>query len=100
MQLGRETAYAARIDAQYLGDLYRTSPLHDIGKVAVSDTILLKSGRLTPHEFAVMKTHTVLGAKTLEHVVSTSQCGGFLAMAVAVAKSHHERFDGTGIPTG
>ncbi len=99
-QLRRGSLYAPQITAQFLNDLYRTSPLHDIGKVAISDTILLKAGRLTPHEFEIMKTHTVLGARTLEQVVSNSECGGFLAMAVAVAKSHHERFDGTGYPEG
>jgi response regulator RpfG family c-di-GMP phosphodiesterase len=99
-QLGRDSEYASQITAQFLNDLYRTSPLHDIGKVAISDAILLKAGRLTPQEFEIMKTHTVLGAKSLEQVVSSSECGGFLAMAVAVAKSHHERFDGTGYPEG
>ena len=99
-QLRRDSAYASQISAQFLDDLHRTSPLHDIGKVAVSDTILLKPGRLTPQELGIMKTHTVLGAKTLEQVVSNSEYGGFLAMAVAVAKSHHERFDGTGYPEG
>jgi putative two-component system response regulator len=99
-QLRRDSPYASQISAQFLDDLHRTSPLHDIGKVAVSDTILLKPGRLTPQELGIMKTHTVLGAKTLEQVVSTSECGGFLAQAIAVAKSHHERFDGTGYPEG
>jgi putative two-component system response regulator len=99
-QLRRDSVYAPQITAQFLDDLYRSSPLHDIGKVAISDTILLKPGRLTPHEFGIMKTHTILGARTLEQVVSTSKCGSFLAMAVAVARSHHERFDGTGYPEG
>ena len=99
-QLRRGSPYAPQITAQFLDDLYRTSPLHDIGKVGISDTILLKAGRLTPQEFEIMKTHTVLGAKTLEQVVSNSECGEFLAMAVAVAKSHHERFDGRGYPEG
>ena len=57
-QLGRGSVYASRITAQFLDDLYRTSPLHDIGKVAISDTILLKPSRLTPEEFEIMKTHT------------------------------------------
>jgi putative two-component system response regulator len=99
-QLQRRSVYAAQITTQFLDGLYRTSPLHDIGKVAISDTILLKPGKLSRQEFEIMKTHTVLGAKTLEQVVSISECGGFLAMAIAVAKSHHERFDGTGYPEG
>ena len=99
-QLRRDSVYAPQIAAQFLDDLHRTSPLHDIGKVSISDTILLKSGRLTPQEFDIIKTHTILGARTLEQVVSNSEYGGFLAMAVAVAMSHHERFDGTGYPEG
>jgi putative two-component system response regulator len=99
-QLRRDSPYSPQITAQFLDDLYRTSPLHDIGKVAISDAILLKSGRLTAQEFGIMKTHAILGARTLEQVVSTSACGSFLAMAVAVARSHHERFDGTGYPEG
>ena len=99
-QLRHDSAYAPQITTQFLDALYRSSPLHDIGKVGISDTILLKAGKLTPQEFEIVKTHTVLGAKTLEQVVSNSKCGGFLAMAIAVAMSHHERFDGTGYPEG
>jgi len=98
--LARDSVYAAEITTQFLDDLQRASPLHDIGKVAVRDAILLKPGRLTPEEFELMKMHTVLGANTLEEVVWFSQCGSFLATAVAIARFHHERFNGTGYPQG
>ena len=69
----------------------RASPLHDVGKIAIPDSILLKPGRLTPEEFELMKTHTTLGAKMLS--------GGrfpLLQRAEEIALTHHERWDGTG----
>jgi len=73
----------------------RAAPLHDVGKIGVSDTILLKPGLLTPDEFALMKTHTIVGA----HLLSSGQ-SEFVRAAEAIALSHHERFDGTGYPHG
>ena len=60
--------YPDQIDEQFLEDLYRASPLHDIGKVGISDAILLKPARLTPEEFETMKQHTTIGANILDHV--------------------------------
>lgn len=88
------------IDGEYIRLLYLTSPLHDIGKVAIPDTVLLKPGRLTAEEFEVMKTHTLLGAKTLEDVAASYPGGGFLKMARDIALTHHERYDGKGYPHG
>ena len=73
----------------------RAAPLHDIGKIAISDAILLKPARLTPDEFATMKTHASLGAALLAHSRSPlMQC------AEIIARTHHERFDGQGYPVG
>jgi len=75
--------------------ILNASPLHDIGKVAVPDAILLKPGKLTAQEFEIIKNHTVLGAQML--------AGGdslFLKMAQVIALSHHEKFDGSGYPYG
>jgi putative two-component system response regulator len=69
----------------------RAAPLHDIGKIGIPDSILLKPGKLTPEEFEIMKTHTALGAKILS--------GGqfpLLQRAEEIALTHHERWDGTG----
>jgi putative two-component system response regulator len=69
----------------------RASPLHDVGKIAIPDSILLKPGKLTPEEFERMKTHTSLGAQMLS--------GGkfpLLQLAEQIALTHHERWDGTG----
>jgi putative two-component system response regulator len=99
-ELARSGPYADEIDQQFLDDLYRASPLHDIGKVGVSDAILLKPGPLTPDEFESMKQHTTIGANILDHVAFGAPGVSFLRMAAAVARFHHERFDGTGYPVG
>jgi putative two-component system response regulator len=97
--LAADSPYAKQIDRRFLDDLYRASPLHDIGKVGIPDDILLKPGRLTREEFAIMQRHTVIGADILDQAVAQTNGGGFLAMAAMVARFHHERYDGTGYPT-
>jgi putative two-component system response regulator len=99
-QLRRTSPYAERIDEQFPQDLFRSSPLHDIGKVGIPDAILLKPTKLTWEEFEVMKTHTTIGANALREAARHGQCGSFLEMAIDVARHHHERFDGMGYPDG
>ena len=81
--------------------LYKTAPLHDVGKVAIPDAILLKPGKLTPEEWEVMKRHTLYGR---DAIVSTErelgETGRFLRYAREIAYSHHERWDGSGYPEG
>jgi putative two-component system response regulator len=80
--------------------LYRSMPLHDIGKVGIPDSILLKPGALSKEEFDVMKTHTQIGGDTLR--AADSEAGGdlFLAMGRDIAYHHHEKWDGGGYPFG
>ncbi len=99
-QLARTGPFRDQIGHQFLDDLYRSSPLHDIGKVGIPDSVLLKPGRLTPDEFEVMKTHTTLGAETLADAASQTSAGSFLEMAIDIARFHHERYDGAGYPQG
>jgi len=99
-QMSREGAYRDEINGQFIEDIYRSSPLHDIGKVGIPDAILLKPGRLTPEEFNVMKTHTIVGAKALRQAAAQSSYGGFLKMAEQIARYHHERYNGRGYPEG
>lgn len=99
-QLAAEGPYTDQIDERYLEDLYRSSPLHDIGKVGIPDAILLKPGRLSAAEFDIMKAHALIGSEALETVTKHGKSAGFLAMAVDITKRHHERFDGTGYPDG
>jgi len=98
--LSRQDKYRNQLDGEYVQLIYMTSPLHDIGKVGIPDRILLKPGPLTPEEFEIMKQHTVIGSKTLEAAVDVHPEAKFLCMARDIARSHHERFDGTGYPDG
>ncbi len=76
------------------------APLHDIGKVAIPDSILLKPGKLTAEEFEVMKLHTVYGREAMEKGHVEIEDRQFMATALAIVTSHHERWDGKGYPTG
>jgi putative two-component system response regulator len=81
--------------------LFKSAPLHDIGKVGIPDRILLKPGRLTPEEFEIMKTHTTLGRDAIEH--AEQQLGisvDFLYLAKEIAYGHQEKWDGSGYPEG
>ncbi len=89
-----------QIDGDFVRAIYATSPLHDIGKVGIPDCVLLKPGRLSDREFEIMKTHTTIGAKTLDAAVQRFPGTRFLEMARNIAASHHEHWDGTGYPTG
>jgi putative two-component system response regulator len=88
------------VDGAYARLIYLTSPLHDIGKVAIPDCVLLKPGRLSDREFEIMKEHTTLGARTLEAALREHPEARFLRMARDIAATHHERWDGTGYPLG
>jgi putative two-component system response regulator len=83
-----------------LSNLIHSSQLHDIGKISVSDAILLKPGPLTPEEFEIMKTHTTSGARIIDNMQHRVTNSEFLEHAKVLAVSHHERWDGTGYPHG
>ncbi|MBI5365246.1 MAG: HD domain-containing protein [Planctomycetes bacterium] len=84
----------------WIADLVRASALHDIGKVGVPDSILLKPGRLSMEEWFVMKRHAELGARTLERVMVEAGPHGLLVLGRDIAWCHHERWDGSGYPRG
>ena len=92
--------YRGVINTEYLRLLYLTTPLHDIGKVAIKDSVLLKPGKLTADEYELMKTHTLKGAYTLQTAIEQHPKATFLQMARDIALTHHERYDGTGYPAG
>jgi putative two-component system response regulator len=99
-QLGRDSIYSNEIDAEFIRLIYLTSPLHDIGKVGIPDSVLLKPGRLSSEEFDVMKTHALLGSRTLDAALQRHPSAKFLQIARDIASSHHERWDGSGYPFG
>ena len=96
----RTGQYPDEIDPSFVKLIYETSPLHDIGKVAIPDCVLLKPGRLSDEEFDIMKTHTTMGAQTLEAAARRYPRAAYLRMAREIAESHHEKWNGTGYPKG
>jgi putative two-component system response regulator len=98
--LAEQASYAGRIEESFIENMFLASPLHDIGKVAIRDHILLKQGELTAKEFEEMKMHTTLGARTLEAVKTRYPRNEFLRVGIEIARCHHERWDGQGYPAG
>jgi putative two-component system response regulator len=92
--------YADQVIGWDLELLCRSSELHDVGKISVSDTILLKRGRLTPSEFEEIKLHTFYGVKIIDRMAQATNEGDYLRHAKIFAGTHHEKWDGTGYPAG
>jgi len=107
-QYCRLTANGMREDGQHVAtltddwirDLELSSALHDIGKVGIPDSILLKPGKLTPPEWEIMKSHSAIGAQTIESVIADFGPTRFLTMGRDIAGYHHEKWDGSGYPEG
>jgi adenylate cyclase len=92
--------FSAFLDDETIELLWKSAPLHDIGKVGVSDRILLKPGKLTDQEFEEMKQHTVYGRDTILAAERKLGKRSFLRVARDIAYTHHERWDGSGYPEG
>jgi putative two-component system response regulator len=93
--------FAGQLTPAYILTLFKSAPLHDIGKVGIPDRILLKPGRFEPEEFEIMKSHTTLGRDAIQH--AEDQLGikvDFLSCAKEIAYSHQEKWDGSGYPQG
>lgn len=93
--------YAEQLDDREIELMAKSAPLHDIGKVGIPDHILRKPGKLTPDEWEIMKTHTVLGGQAIAHAEQDLDGQvGFLRYAKEIVTWHHERWDGGGYPDG
>ena len=92
--------YKNYIDDEYINNISKASALHDIGKVAISDSILLKPGKLSKEEFEIMKTHTTIGTNVLLEVKEKYPENKFIELAISITNFHHEKWDGTGYPSG
>ncbi len=100
-QLQTHPRFAATLTPEMMEALFKSAPLHDIGKVGIPDRILLKPGRLDPDEMAIMQTHTTLGWQALTQAEKTLGTDvAFLRVAKEIALSHHEQWNGHGYPQG
>lgn len=98
--LAEKERYHDILIPEVIGKMESAAALHDIGKIAVSDTILLKPGRLTPEEFDKMKIHTTKGGELVKEFFTHFKEEHFYEDAYDIAMYHHEKWDGTGYPTG
>ena len=99
-QMLKDGVYADEVHSWDLDYLLPSAQLHDVGKIAVSDTILNKPGSLTPEEFEIMKGHVPVGVKVIRKIEDNADENAFLKHARLIAGSHHEKWDGSGYPVG
>lgn len=92
--------YAEQMTPQFIEYVVKSAPLHDTGKIKISDAILNKPGRFTPEEYEIMKKHAVYGKEIIDKAISTVEGESYLREASNMAGYHHERWDGKGYPYG
>jgi putative two-component system response regulator len=97
-RLQADSPYSSQISDDFIHCIQHASLLHDIGKVAIPDSILFKPGKLTTEEFEVMKTHTVIGAENIQAIYNHYSNNPLIGMGIEIALYHHERWDGQGYP--
>jgi putative two-component system response regulator len=98
--LTEDGVYADEISGWNIGFLLLSAQLHDVGKIAISDTILNKPGKLTDEEFERMKAHVMIGVDAIERIEESTAAPEFLRHAKIIAGTHHEKWDGSGYPWG
>jgi len=99
-ELVEKGTYASEIATWYMDFFLASAQLHDVGKISISDLILNKPGVLTPEEFEIMKTHVTVGVDAVEKIMRNAKEHAFLHHALLIVGTHHEKWDGTGYPTG
>ena len=98
--LKKNKKFKRRISKDYIDHLVRSAPMHDIGKIGISDAILQKNGKLTPEEFEIMKGHAAAGGRIIEETFGHLFDEEYKNMAYLVARNHHEKWNGRGYPDG
>ena len=99
-EMQRRGMYADQISDEFIAEVVSAAPLHDIGKIHISDSILNKKGKLTDEEFEIMKKHTLYGSTIIDKAIDMVQEPGYLREAKNVSKYHHEKWNGKGYPCG
>ena len=99
-ELKKEGKFTNILTDEYMEDVVNSAPLHDVGKIKVSDVLLNKPGKLTDEEFKEMQAHTTYGGEIISNAIALVSEAGYLAEAKNLASYHHERWDGKGYPTG
>ena len=96
----KDGIYRDQLNEQFVSKMTTLAPMHDIGKIVVSDKILRKPGRLTPEEYEQMKKHAAVGGDVIREVLEGVTNDDYLSFASDIATYHHERWDGKGYPRG
>ena len=99
-ELHSRKLFPVELTEDYIEDLCKAAPLHDVGKIKVPDAILQKPGKLTPEEYDAMKLHTTYSGKIIKTIIGDVEDEHYVRIVENIAMYHHERWDGTGYPTG
>lgn len=100
-QMQKDGIYADQLSEEFISEVVHSAPLHDVGKIKVSDVILNKPGRLTDEEFKAMQNHTRAGGEIIDKAITVvGEESGYLTEAKNLANFHHEKWNGKGYPSG
>ncbi len=99
-QMRKNGIHANVLTDDFIDNVYKSAPLHDIGKIRITDAILNKPGKLTPEEFEIMKLHSAYGAEIINKLIESLTQASYLEVAKDIALYHHEKWDGSGYPEG
>ncbi len=99
-ELHKRGLFPGELTEEFIENIRKAAPLHDVGKIKVPDAVLQKPGKLTVEEFETMKTHTVQSRKIIDTIIGDVEDGEYVKVVGDIAMYHHERWDGTGYPTG
>jgi response regulator RpfG family c-di-GMP phosphodiesterase len=99
-QMRQNGIHTKELTDEFIDNVYKSAPLHDIGKIRITDAILNKPGKLTPEEFEIMKLHSTYGGEIITRLIESLTQASYLEIARDIALYHHEKWDGSGYPEG